>query len=1267
MEQTIKRMVSFLLAVIMLVSVSPFLAGMVSAASVDLTGVSDLGVTYTATTNCSVTNGNNSLTIKAKTSPETSSGCSTTPETTRTQTVTLKNNKTGNAILTFSYAVTLSEGSVSIDGTDITAGGSFTKELAAGGTVVLSVTSGSTSDDSVLEVSDIFLVSNVSATVTFKTAQNGTYTVNDVEITEETQMTNHASVPYRLAATPASGYRLMDWYNETTDLAISVETAVEAYFDTNCTVYPRFILADAPVFMVGTVKYTDLNDANSAATKSSTNKTIILVDGGTLPAGDYTISSGVTLLVPFNDANLAITNSNIKSNYEKYKESTPSVEYRRLTLASGANITVNGCVNVSSRVYCMSNGQSGPYGLIRMESGSSMSFGSGATLQCFGYIMGTGNVVLNPGAKAYGSIFCADYPGSSTNVTTLKNAKAFPFSKYSAKNVQAPLTIYHGAEMQLYLNLYGTVAGYNDAWVKFVGDTTSYLFSTANTGDYVTVSFQNERQIVRVHGTASINTLSLTVSGISASTNQMSGLPIPYNFDICIDSGSTVNVNENLICSKGSTITVEKEATVVIPQNKSVYVMDGSDDVQAVGTQPDATLDVNGTIEVYGKLMTTSNKANVISSEGTGEIKLMSDIAEDANVAVPLKKSGSAAQSVTAYPASLKKPDGTYIETAGATAGTNIGCSESGGGWVHEHHYVMTQIAPTCTEAGRDVYTCDFPGCGDSYNENEQIALGHDYVNHTAQAPTCTAVGWDAYQTCSRCDYTTKVEISALDHDYVSHEAKAPTCTAVGWNAYQTCSRCDYTTKVEIPALDHDYVSHEAKAPTCTAAGWNAYQTCSRCEYTTYAELPALDHDLIDHEAKAATCTEAGWNAYQTCSRCDYTTYAEIPALSHDYVNHEAKAATCTEAGWDAYQTCSRCDYTTKVEIPALGHDIITDAAATATCTAAGLTAGEHCTRCDYTAEQTATEALGHDFKDGFCSRCGMADPSNTFFKINSAKLALAEDIIVVYSATVPDTMTDVYMEFVVNGATYNAESSGKDANGRLEFRLTSITPDMMGDNICATLRATTADGKKVFAVKESYSILQYCENTIRRYPDNEPLQTLLADILVYGAACQEYTGHNADKPVTEGIDTSKASSFTPPSLTDFELTGAADPAYGWISAGLQCGSKIAMFFTLHTATPETTTVEVTINDRTYTYNLANAQKNAANNYKIIFQNFNATEFGEIATVVMKNNGVQVGQTLTYSVNSYVCSMQNDGNEKLANLVRAIYNYGESAKKYIGK
>ena len=147
------------------------------------------------------------------------------------------------------------------------------------------------------------------------------------------------------------------------------------------------------------------------------------------------------------------------------------------------------------------------------------------------------------------------------------------------------------------------------------------------------------------------------------------------------------------------------------------------------------------------------------------------------------------------------------------------------------------------------------------------------------------------------------------NHDMMHHDAKAPTCTEIGWDAYETCQRegCTYTTKVELPALKHKLVHHDAKAPTCTEAGWEEYDTCSRCDYTTKVELLALKHDLVHHDAKTPTCTEIGWNEYDACQRegCDYTTKVEIPAPGHDYTEKVVKP-TCEKVGYTLH-TCKKC------------------------------------------------------------------------------------------------------------------------------------------------------------------------------------------------------------------------------------------------------------------------------------------------------------------------------------------------------------------------
>ena len=253
-----------------------------------------------------------------------------------------------------------------------------------------------------------------------------------------------------------------------------------------------------------------------------------------------------------------------------------------------------------------------------------------------------------------------------------------------------------------------------------------------------------------------------------------------------------------------------------------------------------------------------------------------------------------------------------------ATCSTEGTCTVCYGSYKDSNNHTgpyTNAYAPSASSATQHTVTETCTGCGKIsrfYGEDHQLEP------HDAQAPTCTEIGWDAYDTCSRCDYTTYVEKSALGHDRVSHDAKAPTCTEIGWDAYDTCSRCDYSTYVEKSELGHDRVSHDAKAPTCTAIGWEAYDTCSHCDYTTYVELPALGHD---YQAKIIprTCEDDGYTLH-TCTRCA-DRYADtiVPHCGHWYGEWTANGdgtqrAECLRGGCHHEKTVD-CEI---VELPAL-------------------------------------------------------------------------------------------------------------------------------------------------------------------------------------------------------------------------------------------------------------------------------------------------------------------------------------------------------------
>ena len=178
--------------------------------------------------------------------------------------------------------------------------------------------------------------------------------------------------------------------------------------------------------------------------------------------------------------------------------------------------------------------------------------------------------------------------------------------------------------------------------------------------------------------------------------------------------------------------------------------------------------------------------------------------------------------------------------------------------------------------------------------------------------------------------------------------------------------------KVASGAHVHSYTSI-VTAPTCTEKGYTTH-TCACGDSYVDSYTDALGHSYGTwKQTKAPTCTEKGMET-RTCTRCNASETRDITSLGHAIVRHAAKAATCTEKGWAAYDTCSRCDYSTYKEIAATGHHH--NAVVTApTCTAKGYTT-HTCNTCGNSYKDNYTNALGHSYANGKCTRCGAADPN---------------------------------------------------------------------------------------------------------------------------------------------------------------------------------------------------------------------------------------------------------------------------------------------------
>ena len=165
-----------------------------------------------------------------------------------------------------------------------------------------------------------------------------------------------------------------------------------------------------------------------------------------------------------------------------------------------------------------------------------------------------------------------------------------------------------------------------------------------------------------------------------------------------------------------------------------------------------------------------------------------------------------------------------------------------------------------CTEKAKYYYSCACGGKGTELFEYGN-ALGHDLTHYASKQVTCTEIGYDEYDTCSRCDYTTYNEISATGHtdgEWIT-DANA-TCTEDG-SKHQICSVCEETINTAvIPATGHtdgEWIT-DANA-TCTEDG-SKHQICSVCEETIKTEdIAANGHDFGDwYIVQEATCAVSG-------------------------------------------------------------------------------------------------------------------------------------------------------------------------------------------------------------------------------------------------------------------------------------------------------------------------------------------------------------------------------------------------------------------------
>lgn len=217
--------------------------------------------------------------------------------------------------------------------------------------------------------------------------------------------------------------------------------------------------------------------------------------------------------------------------------------------------------------------------------------------------------------------------------------------------------------------------------------------------------------------------------------------------------------------------------------------------------------------------------------------------------------------------------------------------------------------------------------CGNELSRDHKTTSAHVHVagdpieENRSEAWCLLPGGYDTVVRCTVCNAELSREhhtIPKLGHDLTKHDAKEATCYAVGWKAYETCSRCTYSNYQEIPKTNNhnpaDAVEEEKNEATCIFSGWYySVVYCKDCGQELsrdYKVIKPTGHDTITVQAKEPTCEDVGWYEYEKCTKCNYSTYDEIPSKNHNNTKTEETFtnSTCTKAGgYRMVITCKDC------------------------------------------------------------------------------------------------------------------------------------------------------------------------------------------------------------------------------------------------------------------------------------------------------------------------------------------------------------------------
>ena len=295
----------------------------------------------------------------------------------------------------------------------------------------------------------------------------------------------------------------------------------------------------------------------------------------------------------------------------------------------------------------------------------------------------------------------------------------------------------------------------------------------------------------------------------------------------------------------------------------------------------------------------------------------------------------------------------------------------------------------TCESTGVRTYTAKVTFDGKDYTDTKTETL--PATSHAYGEPVWK---WNddftasATFTCANdTSHVKKVDAT------VTSEVTEGSCEVGGTRTYTakvTFEDKEYTsTKTEaIPAAGHTLTAVAEVPATCETAGTSAHWKCDVCG-KLFSDAEGKTETTLEKLAIPATGHAYGapvwkWNDDFTASAtftCGNDA-SHVKTVNAAVTNEVTTATTCEADGVRTYTakvTFEGKEHTdTKTEvIPATSHDTELVGTKDATCTEDGYTGDEVCKVCGVTVKQgEVIPALGHDYKDGKCSRCGAEEPT---------------------------------------------------------------------------------------------------------------------------------------------------------------------------------------------------------------------------------------------------------------------------------------------------